>query len=323
MNVLFLNKFNDYWKEKFKHLKEEFPAVHFTATYDPKERPAALKAADAVVSGRITKEEIENSPNLKVIFVPFTGINTFPIEIIRERGIVLANTHANAPVVAEHAVALCLALLGGIIEFHTDLKQGFWNRSIEGEDMWVSLYNRKVGIAGFGNIGQCIAKLLKPFNCHIIGFKRKPDAESSKYANEITTDLSYLIDKSEILFITLPLNESTTDLFNKERLMKMNGKYLINVGRGGTVNEDGLYESLKQGILQGAALDVWYNYPGKKEEPVFPANKPFWELHNVVLSPHKSSHTVKAINAMIDDTFENIRIYLKTGTRGNMVKHSH
>jgi phosphoglycerate dehydrogenase-like enzyme len=100
----------------------------------------------------------------------------------------------------------------------------------------------------------------------------------------------------------------------------MKGKYLINVGRGDTVNEEGLYNALKDGTLAGAALDVWYNYPGKKEEPVFPANLPIYELPNVLLSPHKSSHTIEAINAMIDDTFENVRSYLLTGKPGNVVK---
>src|SRR5258706_7343738 len=106
MNILFLNKFNDYWKDKFYSLKKEFPEINFAATFDPKERPAALTKADAVVTGRLLKEEIENSPNLKVIFVPFTGINTFPVELIKERGIIISNTHANARYVAEHADAL-------------------------------------------------------------------------------------------------------------------------------------------------------------------------------------------------------------------------
>ena len=100
----------------------------------------------------------------------------------------------------------------------------------------------------------------------------------------------------------------------------MKGKYLVNVGRGETVNEEALYNALKDGTLSGAAIDVWYNYPGKKAEPVFPSHTPIYELPNVVLSPHKSSHTVEAINAMIDDTFENIRQYILTGKPGNVVR---
>ena len=320
MNILFLNLFNDYWKEKFRNIKNEFPNVDFTTSYDPEERPELLKKADVVICGRLTKEEIESSPNLKVIIVHFTGINNFPIDFIKQKGIILANTHAQAHVVAEHALALALILMGKIIEFHDDLKKGIWNRSIESDDMWTSLYGKRVGIIGFGNIGKIIAMLLKHFKCHITGFKKNSVDGSSEPANEVSTDLNYVIENSDVLFIALPSSESTKKIISKELLMKMHGKYLINVGRGDTVDEEGLYESLKQGILAGAGLDVWFNYPGKQEGPVLPASKPFWELPNVVFSPHKSSHVQEAINAMIDDTFENVRSYIKTGSPKNLVK---
>jgi phosphoglycerate dehydrogenase-like enzyme len=320
MNILFLNKFNDYWKKQYGILRADFPDVEFTATYEPAERAEFLKITDAVICGRLSKEEIENSPNLKAIIVHFTGLNNFPLEFIKQKGILIANTHAQAHVVAEHAIALALALMGRIIDFHWDLKKGIWNRSIESNDMWISMYNKRVGIIGFGHIGQKIAMLLKPFNCRITGFKQNITNESLFPADELSNDLIKVIDENEVLFIALPSSEATKSIISKELLMKMDGKFLINVGRGDTVNEDGLYESLKQGILAGAALDVWFNYPGKKEGPVMPATKPFWELPNVVFSPHKSSHVQQAINEMIDETFENIRTFIKTGKPKNIVK---
>lgn len=320
MNILFLNKFNDYWKGKYLSLKKEFPDVEFTATFKPVERPDALKKADAVVTGRLLDKEIEELEKLKVIFVPFTGLNTFPVELIKKKNILISNTHANARYVAERAVTLALSLLGRVVEFHNDLKQGKWNRSIEDDDMWTTLQNKTCGIIGFGNIGLNIAKLLKGFDCNIIGFKKHTGSSKTDFANEITGDLSYVLNKSDIVFVCLPSSGETKGLLSAELLLKMKGKYLINVGRGDTVDEDGLYNSLKNGILAGAALDVWYNYPGKKEEPVFPANKPFRELPNVILSPHKSSHTIEAVNAMIDDTIENIRSYILRGKPNNIAR---
>lgn len=320
MNILFLNKFNDYWKEKFYSLKKEFPGIEFTATFNPDERADALEKANAVIAGRISKEEIENSPNIKVIFVPFTGLNNFPIETARERNIIISNTHANSATVAEHAVALAFTLLGRITEFHNDLKQGFWHRSIEGEDMWTSIQGKSIGIIGYGHIGSNIAGFLKPFGGKITGFKKNIDDITDDYADEITNDLHYLVSNSKIIFVCLPLNSETKDLINESVLDDMKGKFLINVGRGETVNEEALYNALKEGTLAGAAIDVWYNYPGKNPEPIFPSHKPIYELPNVVLSPHKSSHTIEAINGMIDDTFENIRSYLLTGKPGNTVK---
>jgi phosphoglycerate dehydrogenase-like enzyme len=318
MNILFLNKFNDYWKGKFYKLKEEFPDITFTATYNPDERAEALKKADAVVSGRLLKEEIENSPNLKIIFIPFTGLDNFPIDFIKQKNIIISNTHANANIVAEHAVALAFALLGRIPEFHNDLKKGYWHRSIEGKDMWISIQGKTAGIIGFGHIGNYIAKFIKSFGCKIIGFKKHISKEQCENADELSTDLEYVINKSDIVFVCLPLNPETKNIINRDILINMKGKYLINVGRGDTVSEEGLYNSLKDGILAGAALDVWYNYPGKKEEPVFPSSKLIYELPNVVISPHKSSHTIEAINAMIDDTVENIRSYILTGKPKNI-----
>jgi phosphoglycerate dehydrogenase-like enzyme len=309
LNILFLNKFNDYWKIKFEALKKEFPQVHFVTSYDPAERDAVLAEADAVCAGRITEKEIENSPKVKAIIVPFTGLNNFPAEIISRRQIKMYNTHANAKYVAEHAVALAMALLHRVAEFHNDLKKGFWNRSIEGEDMWVTLQSMKAAIIGYGHIGRSIAKMLKAFDCRITGFVKNTDGEKG-FADELTTDLQQAIEANEIIFVCLPLNDGTKNLLSKDILMKMHGKYLVNVGRGDTVNEEGLYESLKNNVLAGAALDVWYNYPGKNPEPVFPANLPIYDLPNVLLSPHKSSHTTAAINAMVDDTFENIRNFI-------------
>jgi phosphoglycerate dehydrogenase-like enzyme len=317
MRVLFLNRFNDYWKSKYSQLKEEFPEVDFKAEHDPCKRLNALKKADAVISGRLSESEIRQAEMLKVIFVPFTGLDNFPLEVIKKNNILISNTHANAEYVAERAVMLCLALLGRAVDFHNDLKQGKWNRSSEANNMWITIQNKTCSIIGFGNIGKFIAKYLKAFGCTVIGFKKNPEIIREGYANEISGDLFYVIAQSDVIFVSLPLTNETKGLLNSDLLMKMNGKYLINVGRGETVDEEGLYNSLKNGILKGAALDVWYKYPGKQEEPVYPASKPFWELPNVILSPHKSSQTIEAVNAMIDDTVENIKSYIKTGVPKN------
>lgn len=307
MNILFLNKLSGYWQEQYNKLKAEFPKVEFIINDDPNERVLALKHADAVIAGRLTAEEIEQSPNLKAIIVPFTGLNNFPVDLMIQRNIILYNTHANAPYVAERAVTLALALLGRVSQFHDDLKRGKWSRTKEIEDMWSSIRNKNIGILGYGHIGKYIAKYLKVFDCKITGFKRSFNAGNDEYADEISNDLEYVISKSMIIFNTLPLNPETKGIINAEIIAKMKGKYIISVGRGETIHEEPLYNALKDNILAGAALDVWYNYPGKNPEPVMPANFPFWELPNVLLSPHKSSHTIEAVNAMIDDTCNNIR----------------
>jgi len=310
MNILFLNKLSEEWNAPLNKLKEEFPGVEFKINDNPGERINELQNSDAVIAGRLTAEEIESSENLKAVIVPFTGLNNFPIDTINKKNIKLYNTHANAPFVAEHAVAMALALMGKVVEFENDLKKGKWNRTKEADDMWTSIRNKNIGILGYGHIGKYIAKYLKAFDCFIIGFKRNVDSKSNDYADEISNNIDEVIAKSDVLFNVLPLNPETKHIINAEKIAKMKGKYIITVGRGETISEEAMYNGLKDGILAGAAIDVWYKYPGKSEEPVMPANFPFWELPNVVMSPHKSAHTAQAVRAMIEDTCENIRKFI-------------
>lgn len=307
MNILFLFTLDDRWNENFQKLKTEFPDVQFTIADSPDSRIDALKNADAVISGRLTESEINSAPKLKAVIVPFTGLNNFPAELLKKKNIALYNTHANAPYVAEHAFSLALALLGRIPEFHDDLKKGLWSRTHESDDLWITIRGKTIGIAGLGHIGRNIARYSKAFDCRVVGLKRKTGKEKIENVDELTGDIEYLTSASDIIFAALPLSDTTKNMFDWNILKEMKGKYIVNVGRGDTVNEEALYRALKENILAGAALDVWYKYPGKNTEPVYPANLPFWELPNVVFSPHKSSHTAEAVNAMTEDTVENIR----------------
>ncbi len=323
MKILFFHSLNYYWLKKLPVLEKEFPTVQFVKKINPDERLSYLKDADAIVCGRLTVEQIDNSPNLKAIFIPFTGVDSFPIEYIQNKQILVSNTHANAGYVAEKAVSLTLALLGRIVEFHNDLRNGIWNLQLNPPFYWTTIQGKTCAVLGYGKIGQSIAKFLKPYNCRIIAYKKHINS-IVPYADEITDNLQNAIEKSEIIFVSLPLTELTKKIINKDVLADMEGKYLINIGRGDLIEEEGLYLALKNRILKGAAIDVWYNYPSRsKPEPVFPSKYPIHELKNVVISPHKSGFTKQSIEGMIDDTIENIRSFLKTGVPSNIVRDNY
>ena len=314
------------WEPGLSNLEKEFPEVKFIINSNKDDRLSLLRTADAVITGRLTKEDIEQSQNLKIIFVPFTGLNSFPLELLKERNILISNTHANARFVAEKAVALILALLGRVIEYHNGLKQGNWFRSFDYDDTWKSIHNKTCGILGYGSIGKNIAKMLKAFDCKIIGFKKHIGSShgESEYADELSNNLLEVIDKSEIVFVCLPMNSETKGIISADIISRMKGKYIVNIARGEIINEEALYNALKDGTLAGAALDVWYKYPGRNQnEPVFPSNKPIYELPNVVISPHKASNTEESVNAMIQDTLENIRMYLLSGKTNNLIEKEH
>lgn len=319
MEILFLNNPNYYWKVKIDSLQKEFPDVKFSICSKSNDRIRMLLTANAVISWKLTPVEIENAPKLKTAFVPFTGVDNFPLDVLKEKNIQITNTHTNARIVAEKAVSLSLALLGRIVEFHNDLTKGKWNLSLDPPNFWTSVQGRTCGILGLGSIGRNIAKFLKAYDCRIIGFKKHEVDTLPENVDEVSTSLEKVICDAEIIYLCLPLNKDTREIINSDVLQKMKGKYLINVGRGALINEEALYNALKNKILAGAGIDVWYNYPGKIPEPVFPSHFPIHELSNVVLSPHKAGYTKESIEGMIDDTVENIRSYILTGKLRNVV----
>lgn len=315
MKIVFKNKLNPYWLEKIEVLKQEFSRVDFIT--DKNRIQEAFESADAIVAGELTADQLKRCRNLKMIFVPYAGPDALPFDLIKTRHIRVANVHGNAAFVAERAVAMALGFYGKIIDYHNDLKKlqwhGYW---VTGnvEDSWDSMQGRTCALIGTGAIGRSIAKFLKAFDCRVIGFKRQPLKRAPEFFDEITLDLNTALEQSELIFITLPLTKDTHGLFSAEILSRLNGKVLINVGRGGVVDEEGLYRALKNGILKGAAIDVWYVYPDKgKPTATQPSRYPIHELPNVILSPHLAGFTPQAARLNIEQTVANIRSYLSTG----------
>ncbi|HCZ06923.1 MAG: hypothetical protein PWP37_1626 [Thermotogota bacterium] len=320
--ILFLNRLTDYWMENIQKLKEEFPQVSIITYKDVEHPRELLSQANGVVAGHLSKEDLEKAKNLEIIFVPFAGVDMLPMREIKERNIMVSNAHGNARYVAERALTLVLALLGRVVEYHKDLEKGIWHGFAVGnafEDRWVTLFKRRCAILGLGRIGRELARLLKAFDCTVIGFKRSEPSQPLPYVDRITTDLDQAIEATEIIFVTLPLTPETLHLIDEEILSKMKNKYLVNVGRGRVVKEKALYEALRDGVLAGAAIDVWYQYPEDKEHNVLPSRYPIHTFKNVVISPHISGIVEEAIKANAEETMENIKSWLKTGKPVNQV----
>lgn len=313
MKIVFCNRLNRFWIEKIEELRREFGEVEFT-TDCPE---AAIEAADAVVTGELTADLLSRCRRLKMIFVPYAGPDALPFERLKARGIGVANVHGNAPFVAERAVAMALCFYGRIVDYHHDLQKFKWHGYWAGEkpmESWHSIQGRTCAVVGTGAIGRHIARFLKAFDCRVIGFKKRALEWIPEYFDAITRDLDKALKDSELIFIALPLTEKTRGLFSAEKLSQLDGKFLVNVGRGEVVDEEGLYRALKAGILKGAAIDVWYEYPAKgRAEGTRPSRYPIHELPNVILSPHIAGFTPQAGRRNIEQTIANIRSYLRTG----------
>lgn len=304
------------WQERLAVLQHEFPELEIVLRESKTE--SDIVDADAFVGGYIPPEDLKRAGNLKIVFFNFTGPNFLPFDELAARGIIISNTHGNAGSVAERAVALALSYYGKIIPYHHDLKQGRWHGVWSGKDVadtWESLYGKPCALIGTGEIGRWIARYLKAFGCQVVGFKQKPVSSLPENFDHITQDLFEALEGSELVFISLPQTRETEGLIDAGTISKMAGKFLVNVGRGGVVDEAALFGGLKDGVLKGAGLDVWYDYPdpARKGQTVFPSRFPFYELDNVVLSPHIGGLTPQAVDLNITQTIENIRAYFKKG----------
>ena len=131
--------------------------------------------------------------------------------------------------------------------------------------------------------------------------------------DDMVYDFVRAVDASEIVVNILPLTRETEKIFSADILARMAGKVFVNVGRGGTVDEQALFEALKSGTLKGAALDTWFVYPQNGETTGFPSRYPFQELDNVILSPHMAGFTRQAAYKNISQAYGNLESYLRIG----------
>lgn len=269
--------------DKLKRFLNKTDKVEITENYGE---------AEVFITGRFKKNDVQG--NLKAVIIPFTGHNGIDTEALKENDIMLFNTSAHSHFVSEKALQLILAMLGNTIHYHNNLKGGDWSgRNLPSRKKWVSLWNRHVGIFGYGRIGRTLKTLLEPFNCTVHVIDRGKD-----YGDAVKEkSLAALVKNSDITVIAAPLTSETENAFNAPILDLLKGKYLVNVGRGKIIDEKALYETLESGVIEGFASDVWYQYP-KENEALAPSKYPIHTFDNVLLSPHTGGFTTEAQDHM-------------------------
>lgn len=218
------------------------------------------------------------SPDLRWVQSVSSGIDQFPIEALRANGTVLTSGRGLQHVpVAEHAMGLLLAMTRGIALAAVRQPRHEWRWSrvdeIEGKTM---------GILGLGTIGEAIAVRAAAFGMTVIGTKRSPEAYRG-VASDVLPPGSTLevFRRSDVVVIALPGSPDTERLVGRSEIEALAGGWLVNVGRGGVVDQDALVAAMREGTLAGAALDVF------PEEPL-PEDSALWDLPGVLISPHQA-----------------------------------
>ncbi len=262
-------------------------------TYEPEITPDQIKEKIGqfnilIVRGRtkLTKELIEKADNCKIIARVGVGLDNIDEDAAKAKNIQVINAvEAAMTAVAELVLALMLSLARQIPRGDRAIRNGEWlKKELKGTE----LKGKYLGIIGCGNIGRRLGRLAKGLYMNIIGFDVIPiDEEFSKDVGLMKADLNTLLQSSDYVSIHVPLLDSTYHMINEEKLslMKNNAK-IINTSRGGVIDEDALYEALKNGKLGGAALDVFENEPATNSELA--------TLDNVILTPHIGAQTKEA-----------------------------
>lgn len=324
-NILFIwnvdNKLKNHFKKHFS--KEKNINLIFPKILSEKNLLKYSKDADVIIGWRPSKELLQSAKKLKLFINPGTGVKHL-IEDFREvnksQKVILVNGHGHAYSVAQHAVAMLIALMNRIIPHHNWMSEGIW-RTSDDMDIFsssIQLQSKKIGLLGYGAINKYVHKFLSGFEneFHImkkdwkdpgIGIRKRnlkigiPDLRigDKRIFKYDISKLKKFLKAIDILIIAVPHTSKTERLIAKEEL-KLLGKnsLLVNVARGTIVDEKSLYESLKKNIIGGAALDVWYNYSPKKDKKgrEYPSEFPFHSLSNIVMSPHRAASPFGDLN---------------------------
>ncbi len=264
---------------------------------------AAAKAHVIVTSGFWRNELLETASNLRFVQSISAGTDQYDKERFREKGVRLASAKGvNAKAVAEHAMALILALSRQLHTGRDHQKARQW-RGMIGD---LSLREDELGgktllIVGLGGIGARLARLAKAFDLNVIATKRDPSSGGDVADSVLPqSQLRELLPQADIVALTCPLTPETENLIDAKALSLMKpSAHLINVARGRVVDEDALIAALQAGQIAAAGIDV------TREEPL-PQSSPLWTMSNVLLTPHTAGETRRYEDNVLDIMIENI-----------------
>lgn len=268
-----------------------------------------IRDADVIGLRRVApalfdRELLDHAPNLRFIHKSGTGTDSLDIEVLTERGILLANNAGiNAGAVAEMTLLLTLLCLRNPRGAMDRLRVGEWWRE-QTDPPPVMVHGKTVGIVGMGAIGQRVAQLMTALGAEVLAYRRPGIAPSLDMPNVTWVDLPDLLATSDVVSLHVPLTDQTRGLIGTAELAAMKPTaVLINTARGAVVDESALYTALTTGKLRAAGLDVF------AQEPASPDN-PLLRLNNVYASPHIAGATAETLPQQLEGTVANIERYV-------------
>ncbi|HEU5051736.1 MAG TPA: D-2-hydroxyacid dehydrogenase [Hanamia sp.] len=254
----------------------------------------------------VTKNMIYASPKLKYIGVMASGYNNVDVTAARTRKITVSNVPSYSTAsVSQLTFAFILELVNHTALYAESVRRGDWVKSKDFSYQLkpiMELYDKTLGIIGFGQIGKAVAKIALAFGMKVFASHKHP--ERDKMQGVTFTDEKTCFREADILSLHCPLNEKNFQFVNKELLTCMkSSSFLINSSRGGLINESDLAEALNKGIIAGAALDVLSIEPPSADNPLLHAK-------NCLINPHVAWATFEARRRLMEVVVDNVKAFL-------------
>ncbi len=251
---------------------------------------------------RFTANVIAACDRLRLISIWGTGTDNVDFAAARVRGITICNTPGvNARAVAEHTVALMLAVARRIPSMDAGVRAGEWPRGL-----LVQLEGKALGVIGLGAIGSRVAMLASAFGMRVLASTLDKDDGRAAAVGAAHVPLETLLADSDFVSLHLRLSEKTARYLDEARLALMKpSAFLVNTARAGLVDRDALLETLRDSRIAGAGLDVFHEEPIRADDPLL-------RLPNVVLTPHNAGSTAEVIDRGLHQAVENIRTFLSS-----------
>lgn len=275
---------------------------------EPSQVASRIKDAEIVISNKvaISEELITTNQTLKFISVPATGTNNIPLLAAKNAGIPVSNCTAyGTPSVAQHVFSLMLALSTKLIEYNRAVLRGDWGKS----SMFclldypiMELSGKTLGIVGYGELGQGVARMAKAFDMTVL-IANRPGRD---HVTQGRIPLNELLPMVDVLSLNCPLTAQTNNLITRNELALMQKHaLLINCARGGVVNENDLVSALKNGVIGGAGVDVLIEEPPRNGNVLLNP-----EIPNLIVTPHSAWGSREARQRIVDLTAKNIQSFL-------------
>ena len=264
-------------------------------------QPDLTKAEIVVLQGsQISPELVEHCASVRWFHSTSAGVDKAPLDMLSARRILLSNSSGiHGKPIAEQALGMMISFTRGLHYNVRSQDQHRWDAGYKIRE----LTGQTLCVVGAGSIGEEIARKAKAFDMHVIGIKRHP--RPLPHFDDVVglSDLHQALAQSDFVVVLVPLTKETHHLLNERALAAMkHSAVLLNFARGSVIDEQALIHALGTGVIRGAGLDVF------EEEPL-PSNHPFWEMDNVLISPHTGGWTPFYNQRMVEIFLANYRAY--------------